>query len=94
VVVVTATPPPMLENFFWSSILKVSSKTYENLRKFLKKIVYPHPLTLKPITMVNSGMVTMDVKKLKNDSVILELVNMDLFVQRTLIIQVGTFGEY
>jgi hypothetical protein len=34
------------------------------------------------------------VKELKNNSVTLELVNVDLFAQRTLIIQAGTFGEH
>ncbi|CAF1144987.1 unnamed protein product [Adineta steineri] len=34
------------------------------------------------------------VKELKNHSVILELVNIDLFSQRMLIIQAGTFGEH
>jgi hypothetical protein len=34
------------------------------------------------------------VKELKKDSVTLDLVNVDLFAQRTLIIQAGTFGEH
>lgn len=34
------------------------------------------------------------VKELKTDSATLELVNIDLFAQRTLIIQAGTFGEH
>ena len=34
------------------------------------------------------------VKELKKDSVTLDLVNVDLFAKRTLIIQAGTFGEH
>lgn len=34
------------------------------------------------------------VKDLKANSVTIELINVDLFVQRTLIIQAGTFGEH
>ncbi|UJR19695.1 hypothetical protein I4U23_022829 [Adineta vaga] len=34
------------------------------------------------------------VKDLKNHSVTLDLINVDLFLQRTLIIQAGTFGEH
>ncbi|CAF1660415.1 unnamed protein product [Adineta ricciae] len=34
------------------------------------------------------------VKELRNDSITLELINIDLFVERRLIIQAGSFGEH